>query len=149
MRTLAERIFSPVTATQRNSYASFPGNATRSSDERRPAHLERRYLVYFNVFGEKVSKGRFKQMVNAFRNRQELIAAGLTSRRDLLKMGLLSASGMLLAKHGLSARAQSPTQVAPPSSGSNTSPGTNQLCLPGNQTASPATHPFIDPLPIM
>jgi FtsP/CotA-like multicopper oxidase with cupredoxin domain len=105
--------------------------------------------VYFNVFGEKVSKARWKQMVAAFRNRQELIKAGLTSRRDLLKLGLLSASGMLLAKHGLSARAQSPTQIAPPSSGSNTSPGTNQLCLPGNQTASPATHPFIDPLPIM
>jgi FtsP/CotA-like multicopper oxidase with cupredoxin domain len=106
--------------------------------------------MYYNVFGEKVSKTRWKEMVSAFRNRQELIKARLTSRRDLLKLGLLSASGMLLAKHGLSARAQSPGQIAPPSSGDgNTSPGTNQNCLPGNQTASPRTQPFIDPLPVM
>src|SRR5258708_10096470 len=143
MRTLAERIFSPVTATRRNSYASFPGNATRSSDERRPEHLERRYLVYFNVFGEKVSKGRFKQMVNAFKNRQELIAAGLTSRRDLLKMGLLTASGMLLAKHGLSARAQTAT------TSTKSIGGSFNLCLPGNQAASPPTRSFVEPLPIM
>ncbi len=101
--------------------------------------------MYFNVFGEKVSKGRFKQMVNAFRNRQELIASGLTSRRDLLKMGLLSASGMLLAKHGLSARAQTSTTTAPTS----TSPGSFNVCLPGNQAASPATRSFVEPLPIM
>ena len=61
--------------------------------------------MYFNVFGEKVSKARYREMVNAAKNRRELIAAGLTSRRDLLKMGLLSAGGMLVAKSGLSARA--------------------------------------------
>ena len=99
--------------------------------------------MYFNVFGEKVSKGRFKQMVNAFKNRQELIAAGLTSRRDLLKLGLLSASGMLLAKHGLSARAQTAT------TSTSTSPGSFNLCLPGNQAASPTTRSFVEPLPIM
>ena len=99
--------------------------------------------MYFNVFGEKVSKGRFKQMVNAFKNRQELIAAGLTSRRDLLKLGLLSASGMLLAKHGLSARAQTATTPT------STSPGSFNLCLPGNQAASPTTRAFVEPLPIM
>ncbi|HYS56685.1 MAG TPA: hypothetical protein VEM34_00910, partial [Burkholderiales bacterium] len=100
--------------------------------------------MYFNVFGEKVSKGRFKQMVNAFRNRQELIKAGLTSRRDLLKMGLLTASGMLLAKHGLSARAQTST-----TSTSSGSPGSFNVCLPGNQAASPSTRAFVEPLPIM
>ena len=41
---------------------------------------------------------------NSWRNRQELIAAGMTSRRNLLKLGLLGAGGMLLAKHGLSSR---------------------------------------------
>src|SRR4029077_3254070 len=88
---------------------------------------------------------------DAAKNRRELIAAGLTSRRDLFKMGLLTAGGMLVAKSGLSARAWGQTQTnQPPSSGgSNTSPGTNQNCVPGNQTASPQTKPFVQALPIM
>jgi FtsP/CotA-like multicopper oxidase with cupredoxin domain len=107
--------------------------------------------MYFNVFGEKVSKRRFKEMCEAANNRRELIAAGLTSRRDLFKMGLLTAGGMLVAKSGLSARAQTTVQTnQPPSSGgNNTSPGTNQNCVPGNQTASPPTRAFIQPLNIM
>src|SRR5580704_1346591 len=107
--------------------------------------------MYYNVFGEKVSKRRFKQMCAAAKNRRELIAAGLTSRRDLFKMGLLTAGGMLVAKHGLSARAygQSVTTNNPPSSGTNTSPGTNQNCVPGNQTASPPTRPFLVPLTVV
>lgn len=96
--------------------------------------------MYFNVFGEKVSRARYHEMVNAAKNRRELIAAGLTSRRDLMKMGLLTAGGMLVAKSGLSARAYGQTQTNnPPSSGSNNSPGTNQNCVPGNQTQSPRT----------
>lgn len=106
--------------------------------------------MYYNVFGEKVSRRRFKEMCEAARNRRELIAAGLTSRRTLMKMGLLTAGGMLVAKSGLSARAQGLGQVMPPSSGgSNTSPGTQQVCLPANQTASPATRPFVVPLTVM
>ncbi len=107
--------------------------------------------MYFNVFGEKVSRRRYKEMCEAAKNRRELIAAGLTSRRDLFKMGLLTASGMLVAKSGLSARAYGQTQTNnPPSSGgTNTSPGTNQNCVPGNQTASPPTRAFISPLPII
>jgi len=116
--------------------------------------------MYFNVFGEKVSRRRFKEMCDAAKNRRELIAAGLTSRRDLFKMGLLTASGMLVAKSGLSARAQTTTPTNglpgsnvktnnPPSAGNTTSPGTNQNCVPGNQTASPKTRAFIQPLPIM
>jgi len=106
--------------------------------------------MYFNVFGEKVSKARYREMIKAAKNRRELIAAGLTSRRDLLKMGLLTAGGMLVAKSGLSARAGQQVQTNnPPSSGQNTSPGTNQNCVPGNQTASPPTRAFIQALPIM
>lgn len=115
--------------------------------------------MYYNVFGEKVSKRRFKEMYQAAQNRRELIAAGLTSRRDLFKMGLLTAGGMLVAKSGLSARAQFTPQSTPtggqtttnnpPSSGSNTSPGTNQNCVPGNQLASPKVTPFVMPLTIM
>lgn len=105
--------------------------------------------MYYNVFGEKVSRRRFKEMCQAAKNRRELIAAGLTSRRDLMKMGLLTAGGMLVAKTGLSARAQSVTTNNPASTGQNTSPGTNQNCVPGNQTASPQTRAFVQPLTIM
>ena len=41
--------------------------------------------MYFNVFGEKISRRRYKEMCQAAKNRRELIAAGLTSRRDLMK----------------------------------------------------------------
>jgi FtsP/CotA-like multicopper oxidase with cupredoxin domain len=75
-------------------------------------------------------------MVNAAKNRRELITAGLTSRRELWKMGLLTAAGTLVAKSGLSAQ-------------SAQSPGSFNLCLVGNQAASPPTTPFIDPLHIM
>src|SRR5262249_28528096 len=105
--------------------------------------------MYYNVFGEKVSRRRFKEMCDAAKNRRELIAAGLTSRRDLFKMGLLTAGGMLVAKSGLSARAQNTQTNQIRSGGDTNSPGTNQNCVPGNQTASPSTRPFIDPLPIM
>src|SRR5260221_4581312 len=78
-------------------------------------------------------------MLAAAKNRRELIAAGLTSRRELFKMGLLTAGGMLIAKSGLSSRAY----------GQTVNGGTNQLCLPNNQPASPRTRAFIEPLPIM
>ena len=104
--------------------------------------------MYYNVFGEKVSRRRFKEMCDAAKNRRELIAAGLTSRRDLLRMGLLTAGGMLVAKSGLSARAQV-TTVKPPSGADTNSPGTNQNCIPGNQLGSPQTTPFINPLNIV
>jgi len=58
--------------------------------------------MYFNNRGERVSRARWKEMYEAFRNRQELIAAGLTSRRDLMKLGLITAAGTLVAKRGLS-----------------------------------------------
>ncbi len=119
--------------------------------------------MYYNVFGEKISRRRYREALQAAKNRRELIAAGLTSRRDLFKMGLLTAGGMLIAKSGLSARAQTLTLQSPvtglpgsntktnnpPSSASTTSPGTNQNCVPGNQLASPKTRAFIQPLPIM
>jgi FtsP/CotA-like multicopper oxidase with cupredoxin domain len=58
--------------------------------------------MYFNHRGERVSRARWKEMYQAFCNRQELIKAGLTSRRDLMKLGLLTAGGTLIAKRGLS-----------------------------------------------
>jgi FtsP/CotA-like multicopper oxidase with cupredoxin domain len=93
--------------------------------------------MYFNVLGEKVSRARYREMIAAAKTRRELIAAGLTSRRDLMKMGLLTAGGMLVAKSGLSARAYAQ------------SGGSNDLCVPSQQAASPPTRAFIEPLPIM
>jgi FtsP/CotA-like multicopper oxidase with cupredoxin domain len=86
--------------------------------------------MYFNALGEKVSRARYREMQNAAKNRRELIAAGLTSRRDLFKLGLLTAGGMLVPKVGLSARARSRIPAA-------------------NQPASPHTSPFVQPLFVM
>ena len=105
--------------------------------------------MYYNVFGEKVSRRRYKEMCEAAKTRRELIAAGLTSRRELMKMGLLTAGGMLVAKSGLSARAMQVSTNNSPSSGQSTSPGTNQNCVPGNQTQSPQTRSFATPLTVM
>ena len=63
---------------------------------------------------------------NAWRNRQELISAGLTSRRDLMRLGLLTGTGYLVVKHGLSSRVAH-----------------------ADNMGSPATRAFVDPLPIM
>jgi FtsP/CotA-like multicopper oxidase with cupredoxin domain len=66
----------------------------------------------------------------AAKNRKELIAAGFT-RRDLVKMGLVTSAGWLVAKRGLSARA------------------VNSAGFEDGQTSSPRTTPFIERLPIM
>src|SRR5260370_3087617 len=94
--------------------------------------------MYYNVFGEKVSRARYREMLVAAKNRRELIAAGLTSRRDLFKMGLLTAGGMLVAKGGLSSRAY----------GQTVDGGTNHLCLPNKQPARPPTQGLIPTLPV-
>ena len=60
--------------------------------------------MYYNAAGEKVSRRRWKEMYRAFKNRQELIKAGL-DRRALFNMGLLTSAGLLIAKKGLSSRA--------------------------------------------
>ncbi len=97
--------------------------------------------MYQNGLGEKVSRRRYREMINAAKNRRELITAGLSSRRDLFKMGLLTATGMLVAKNGLSTRAwaQSPQFQQ----------GVPNLCAGAGLPASPPTRAFIEPLPIM
>jgi FtsP/CotA-like multicopper oxidase with cupredoxin domain len=67
-----------------------------------------------------------KLQLTALDNRQELIRADLHRRRDLLKLGLLSSAGYLVAKRGLSSRASGAPSLA-----------------------SPPTRPFIEPLPII
>jgi FtsP/CotA-like multicopper oxidase with cupredoxin domain len=97
--------------------------------------------MFFNVFGERVSRARYKEMLNAAKNRRELIAAQY-DRRELIKMGLVTAAGLLAPIKGLSARAL-PQQGIPNLCASGL-PGD-----PGNQPASPPTTPFTEPLPIL
>jgi len=72
-------------------------------------------------------------VANARKNRLEIIAAGL-SRRELIKYGLISSSGYLVFKNGLS---QYASGVAWASGGT----GTTGL-------TSPPTRAFIEPMPI-
>ena len=84
----------------------------------------------------KRNRRREKEILEAAKRRREIIAARL-SRRDLIKMGLLTSSGFLLPKRGLSARAQYSWG------------GSGGGCWGGYGTpASPPTTPFIEPMPI-
>src|SRR5215467_2362271 len=73
-----------------------------------------------------------KDLDNARKNRLELIAAGLTDRRQLYKLGLISAAGYLVAKKGLSTRAYA--------DGGKDG---------GGNPTSPPTRAFVEPLPIL
>src|SRR5215472_15124582 len=79
---------------------------------------------------KKRSKTSLREAETAARNRREIIAAQLT-RRDLMKMGLLTGAGYLIPKHGLSARPKK-------SDGGH-----------DNTPVSPPTRSFIEPLAIM
>src|SRR5215207_6994388 len=81
----------------------------------------------------KISKAQLKAQENARKNRQELIGV---SRRDLMKMGLLTSAGMLVPKRGLSARALNSAGWL--ESGSD---GGDIPCQ------SPPTPPFVEELP--
>src|SRR5262245_41366696 len=94
--------------------------------------------MYYNRNGERVSRARFKEMYTAFKNRQELIKAGLMNRRSLIKMGLLTSAGYLAAKKGLSSWAWAQSWGGGGWGGNG-----------GGQCASPATTPFTINLPIM
>jgi FtsP/CotA-like multicopper oxidase with cupredoxin domain len=96
--------------------------------------------MYYNALGEKVSRRRYREMLAAAKNRRELIAAGLHNRRDLFKMGLLTGTGMLVAKNGLSSRAWAQEQFQQ---------GVPNLCAGAGLPASPPTRSFVVPLPIM
>jgi FtsP/CotA-like multicopper oxidase with cupredoxin domain len=76
-------------------------------------------------------------------NRQEIINAKL-SRRDMITMGLIGAGGYLVAKKGLTSRAEASTLVSPP-----TTPFTVPLSFPAVKTpvASLSPTPQQAPLP--
>lgn len=93
------------------------------------------------VYISKINRRQQQAILDAAKNRREIIAARL-SRRDLIKMGLLTSTGYLIPKLGLSARAQT-------SSGSSFG-GSGSGCFGGYGTpVSPPTTPFVEPLPIM
>ncbi|HEY0543962.1 MAG TPA: multicopper oxidase domain-containing protein [Pyrinomonadaceae bacterium] len=78
----------------------------------------------------KRNRRREKEKETASKNRQELIAAGF-KRRDLMQMGLLTATGMLIPKKGLSAYPK--TRSGFP--------------LPDDYHNSPPTNPFVEEMP--
>src|SRR5215210_4594832 len=93
-------------------------------------------MTWLNAKGEhamayisKRDRRREKERQNATKNRRELIEAGFT-RRDLLKMGLITSAGMLLPKSGLSARARDP-----------------YARTPFDNPQSPPTTPFVEEMP--
>ncbi len=91
--------------------------------------------MYYNANGEKVSaRARWKEMYNAFKNRQELVKAGLTGHSNLMKMGLLTAGGVLIAKKGLSTRARAGAR-----GGGNYYSGSSGC----GTCASPTTRPWV------
>ena len=95
--------------------------------------------MYFNLFGKRVSRARHKEMLDAAKNRRELIAARL-DRRELIRMGLITSAGLLVPLKGLSARAQQGFPQGP----------SNLCSVPAaNQFASPHTRAFVRPLPIL
>jgi FtsP/CotA-like multicopper oxidase with cupredoxin domain len=76
------------------------------------------------------NRQREKEKETAAKNRRELIAAEF-KRRDLMKMGLLTAAGMLIPKKGLSAHPTTRSGFA----------------LPDDQPNSPPTRPFVENMP--
>jgi FtsP/CotA-like multicopper oxidase with cupredoxin domain len=81
----------------------------------------------------KLSKTKQKVRANALKNRKEIIDAGL-DRRALMRMGLLTSAGMLIPKSGLSVRALN-------------SAGWREDGSDDIPCRSPATTPFVEPLP--
>src|SRR5215510_12028123 len=79
----------------------------------------------------KINRKAEKEKQQAARNRREITAAGL-SRRDLLRMGLLTGAGLLVSMNGLSVRARN-------SAGHLLDSGS------GSGPSSPPTTPFVQP----
>src|SRR3954466_5654335 len=76
-----------------------------------------------------------KVQATAQRNRQEIVKAKL-SRREMMRLGLLTAGGSLVLKSGLSARAFAQTAG-------------DDLTTPVKIPASPPNRPWIAPMPIL
>ena len=80
----------------------------------------------------KIDRRAEKEKQQAAKNRREIVAAGL-SRREMLRMGLLTSAGLLIPMSGLSVRARSSAGRLLFDSGSGSGP------------SSPPTPPFVQP----
>ena len=89
----------------------------------------------------KKNRRREKEILDAAKNRREIIAAQL-SRRDLMRLGLLTSAGFLIPKRGLSARAQF---------GGGGGFGDSCFGFYGHSgtPVSPPTTPFVEAMPLM
>src|SRR5262249_52846015 len=104
-------------------------------------------------YGRPCARGREPMLIQrvnrlaeiARKNRQEIIAAGL-SRREMFKLGLLTSAGYLVAKKGLSARVSSADDSdvcsSPP-----TTPFVELLPTPRDGTMPIQTPTVLDPVP--
>ena len=85
--------------------------------------------------------------LTAQRNRQEIVKAKL-NRREMMRLGLLTAGGTLIAKAGLSARAFA--DQGPGGGGSGGGGGLTPLTTPGvDGPPSPPATPWAQPMPIL
>src|SRR6476646_4816362 len=87
-----------------------------------------------------------KLLTIARNNRREIIAAGL-SRREMIRHGLIGASGYLAFKGGLSQWASGWASNSGPGGGGGGGGGGGDGG--GGRVASPPTRAFIEPMPII
>jgi FtsP/CotA-like multicopper oxidase with cupredoxin domain len=89
-----------------------------------------------------------KLALTAQRNRQEIVKAKL-SRREMMRMGLLTAGGSLILKQGLSARALA-DQGSGGGGGGGTSGGGSLSSVQGvDGPPSPPVRPWVQPMPLL
>jgi hypothetical protein len=90
-----------------------------------------------------------KLALTAQRNRQEIVKAKL-SRREMMRLGLLTAGGSLILKQGLSARALADQGSGGGSGSSGSSGGGSLSSLQGvDGPPSPPVRPWAQPMPIL
>src|SRR5207248_4886193 len=58
----------------------------------------RRSVMYRDNRGHRISRARWREMLGAFNNRQDLVKAGLMNRREWLELGFLTGAGCLVPK---------------------------------------------------
>jgi FtsP/CotA-like multicopper oxidase with cupredoxin domain len=92
----------------------------------------------------KRNRRKEKEIEHAAKNRREIIAAQL-SRRDMLKMGLLSSAGFLVPTRGLSARARNSAGAL--YSGNPSSPPTTPFTQPFTRFVVKQPVPSLNPAP--
>ncbi len=104
--------------------------------------------MYYNSKGERISRAQWKAMQNALKNRLELVKAGFT-RRDLMKMGLMTGAGILIPTVGLTHAwaSCSPGDCKPGCSPQPARVFVDPLPIPPQLQARPLTDPGLQPNP--